>query len=73
MTNTNEELKQKVFNMQEFCKIIGLSRMTVIKYQKKGALPDRRNPVNNYRFFTIEDVENFIKSGKDVSSETQAQ
>lgn len=46
--------------VHEFAKAIGVCKETVFNYQKRGILPDRRNPINNYRIFTDEDVANMI-------------
>jgi len=50
------EEQKKVYRLTEFAQMVGVYRDTVRNWQKKGILPDRRNPVNNYRVFTDEDV-----------------
>jgi len=42
--------------LQEFAQKVGVCKDTVRNYVKRGVLPDRRNPVNNFRVFTDEDV-----------------
>lgn len=50
------EEKKKLYRLTEFATMVGVYRDTVRNWQKRGILPDRRNPVNNYRVFTDEDV-----------------
>lgn len=50
------EEQKKVYRLTEFAQMVGVYRDTVRNWQKRGILPDRRNPVNNYRVFTDEDV-----------------
>lgn len=63
-------MKQKtkeIYTIAELSEVTGLSKDTIKRYQTKGLIPDRRNPVNNYRIFTIEDKDKIIKflmSGK---------
>lgn len=47
----------KTYYIAEFAKKLGVYKDTIRNYQKKGLLPDRRNPVNKYRIFTDEDLE----------------
>jgi DNA-binding transcriptional MerR regulator len=51
-------MKHKPFyTAKEFADRIGVSKGTVLNYQKRGILPDRRNNLNNYRVFLESDVE----------------
>jgi len=52
---------KKTLNIAEFAKLAGVHKLTVMNYQKKGLLPDRRNPFNRYRIFTQEDLKKFKK------------
>lgn len=54
-------LKNKIIFINEFAKLAGVYPDTVRNYQEKGLLPDRRNPLNNYRIFTMRDLEKFKK------------
>ncbi len=52
----------KKYAVQEVADILGVYRGTVINYEKKGIFPDsRRNPINGYREYTDEDIENLKK------------
>ncbi len=48
----------KIYTVQEVADILGVYRRTVINYENKGVFPDpRRNPVNDWREYTEEDIQ----------------
>ena len=47
--------------MHEVAKLIGVTPLTVRNWDKKGALVAFRNPVNNYRIYKVEDVEDLLR------------
>ena len=50
-------VKQDFFNAQEVAGILGISKQTLIRYEKKGVFPGaRRNPVNQWREYTENDL-----------------
>jgi DNA-binding transcriptional MerR regulator len=53
--------KKTILLINEFAKLAGVYPDTVRNYQEKGLLPDRRNPLNNYRIFTMRDLDKFKK------------
>jgi DNA-binding transcriptional MerR regulator len=56
------EKGQKKYNVQEVADILGIYRGTVINYEKKGIFPlPRRNPINKYREYAAEDIDNLRK------------
>ena len=54
-------MPKKYLNVNEVAKLVGVTPLTVRNWDKKGALVAFRNPVNNYRMYKIEDVENLLK------------
>ena len=56
-----ENKTKKIIHIAEFAKEAGVHPLTVRNYQKKGLLPDKRNPFNRYRIFTHEDLKKFKK------------
>ncbi|HNX90865.1 MAG TPA: MerR family transcriptional regulator [Candidatus Omnitrophota bacterium] len=55
------QVKRKL-NVQEVAQLLGIYRGTVINYERKGIFPPpQRNPINFYREYTDEDVENLRK------------
>lgn len=51
----------KAMYLNEFAEKIGLHKDTIKAWQAKGLVNDRRNPANNYRVFTEEEVEQVEK------------
>jgi DNA-binding transcriptional MerR regulator len=56
-----ENKTKKIMNIAQFAKEAGVHPLTVRNYQKRGLLPDKRNPFNRYRIFTWEDLKKFKK------------
>ena len=55
------------YTVQQVADILGLYRGTVMNYEKRGIFPpSRRNPINGYREYTEEDIDNLrrILEGK---------
>ena len=51
-------MPEKIYNIQEVADILGIYKGTVLNYEKKHIFPKaRRNPINNYREYTKEDIE----------------
>jgi len=49
--------KENYFNAQEVAERLGISKQTLIRYEKKGVFPEsRRNPVNRWREYTEGDL-----------------
>ncbi|MBD3295800.1 MAG: MerR family transcriptional regulator [Candidatus Omnitrophica bacterium] len=59
--------KSRKYTVQDVADILGVYRGTVINYEKKNIFPKpRRNPINGYREYTEEEIENLkrIVEGK---------
>jgi excisionase family DNA binding protein len=54
-------MPKKFLSVNEVAKIIGVTPLTVRNWDKKKRLVAYRNPVNNYRLYKVEDVENLMK------------
>lgn len=54
-------MPKKFLSVNEVARIVGVTPLTVRNWDKKGRLAAYRNPVNNYRLYKIEDVENLMK------------
>jgi len=55
----NQIKKQETYRSSEFAKLLGINKCTLYKFQKKGLLPVRRHPSNNWFIFYLEDVQEF--------------
>ena len=64
-------MPKKYLNVNEVAKLLGVTPLTVRNWDKKGALIAFRNPVNNYRMYKIEDVENLIRQIEEPKSRTK--
>ena len=48
---------KQYFNAQEMATALGISKQTLMRYEKERIFPkSRRNPVNNRREYTADDV-----------------
>jgi excisionase family DNA binding protein len=52
---------QGYYTVKEAAKRLGVSTMTLRRWDKAGKLEIRRHPMNNYRIFTKEDIEQIKK------------
>lgn len=49
----------KLFRAREVAAILGISKQTLIRYEKRGIFPEqRRNRINSWREYTQEDIDN---------------
>ncbi|MFH0913073.1 MAG: MerR family transcriptional regulator [Candidatus Omnitrophota bacterium] len=47
---------------QEVARILGISKQTLLRYEKKKIFPKiRRNPINKRREYSLEDINKFKK------------
>jgi len=54
-------MPKKFLSVQEVASLFGITPLTVRNWDKRGALIAHRNPVNNYRMYKIEDVEDLLR------------
>lgn len=54
-------MPKKYLTVKEVARLLGVTPLTIRNWDKKRVLTAYRNPVNNYRLYKIEDVENLIK------------
>jgi len=53
---------KKYFNINEVARALGISKQTLVRYEKKGVFPKpKRNPVNKWREYTLKEITNFKK------------
>ena len=49
--------KSKRYSASEIAKILGVSKKTLFNWEKSGKIPKaKRDPMNNYRYYTKEDL-----------------
>jgi len=50
-------MKKKYYTIKDAAKRLGLSKQTLVRYEKKGILSKiRRNPINRWREYTENDI-----------------
>lgn len=54
-------MPQKYLTIKEASNILGVSPLTLRNWDKNGMLKAFRHPMNNYRVYKIEDLEEVIK------------
>jgi DNA (cytosine-5)-methyltransferase 1 len=54
-------MPKKYLTVKEVARLLGVTPLTVRNWDKKGRLIAYRNPVNNYRLYKVEDVEELMK------------
>lgn len=54
-------MPKKFLNVNEVAKLLGVTPLTIRNWDQKGKLTAYRHPMNNYRLYKVEDVENILK------------
>jgi len=56
-----KEETPKYLTVKQVAKLLGVTPLTVRNWDKSGKLKAIRHPINNYRLYRLEDIENFLK------------
>ena len=52
-----QPIKEKKYNIQEVAHVLNIYKGTIVNYEKKHIFPKpHRNPINNYREYTEENI-----------------
>jgi len=52
-------VEKKYFNTNEVAYALGISKQTLVRYEKKGIFPKpKRSPLNKWREYTLKDITN---------------
>ena len=54
-------MPKKFLNVNEVAKLLGVTPLTIRNWDQKGKLIAYRHPMNNYRLYKVEDVEELLK------------
>ncbi|OIO79612.1 MAG: hypothetical protein COW11_03175 [Candidatus Omnitrophica bacterium CG12_big_fil_rev_8_21_14_0_65_43_15] len=50
-------VEKKYFNINEVARAIGISKQTLVRYEKKSIFPKpKRSPLNKWREYTLKDI-----------------
>lgn len=67
-------MAEKLISIKEAAEILNVSKLTLRNWDKDGKLPAFRHPLNNYRVYNLQDIENIIqkiKSGEKPIRDTR--
>lgn len=53
---------EKYLTIKEAASLLGVSPQTLRNWEKRGELVPYRNPINKYRMYKLEQVEDFIEN-----------
>jgi len=54
--------KNRFYSAREAAEYLGISKQTLLRYEKRGLFPNsRRNPINKWREYTLNDVQKLKK------------
>lgn len=49
--------EKKIYNTDQIARILGISKQTLLRYEEKKIFPRaRRNPINKWREYSLQDV-----------------
>lgn len=54
-------MPKQFLSVKQVAKLLGVTPLTIRNWDKRGRLQAYRNPINNYRIYKVEDVENLLK------------
>jgi len=60
-----KEEAPRYLTVKQVAKLLGVTPLTVRNWDKSGKLKAIRHPINNYRLYRLEDIENFLKKLKE--------
>lgn len=70
-------MPKKFLTVKEVARLLGVTPLTIRNWDQRGKLAAYRNPMNNYRLYKVEDVEDLMKEidqskdGKPASTEPE--
>ena len=54
-------MPKQYLTVNEVAKILGVSPLTIRNWDQKGQLIAYRNPINNYRYYRVDQIEAFLR------------
>lgn len=55
-------MTSKLITIKEAAKILNISKLTLRNWDNEGKLKAYRHPINNYRIYRLDDIEQIIKT-----------
>ncbi len=66
-------MNKKFIQIKEASELLGVSKLTLRNWDKKGKLKAHRHPINNYRVYLFQEVENIINDTKIIENRPKIQ
>jgi MerR family transcriptional regulator, copper efflux regulator len=60
-------MNNQYLTIKEASKMLGVTPLTLRNWDKNGKLRAHRHPINNYRVYKIEDIENLLNGIQEVA------
>jgi len=54
-------MNRKYLSIKQTAAIVGVTTLTLRNWDKAGKLRPYRNPINNYRYYRIDQIETFLR------------
>jgi len=54
-------MKRRYLSIKQASAVLGVTPLTLRNWDKKGSLRAYRNPINNYRYYRIDQIEAFLR------------
>jgi DNA-binding transcriptional MerR regulator len=62
LTRKNSMKAERYYSVNEVARLLSISKQTLVRYESKGIFPNaRRNKVNGWREYTINDINHLRK------------
>ena len=55
-------MKRRYLSIKQASQIIGVTPLTLRNWDSKGKLRAFRNPINNYRYYRVDQIEAFLRA-----------
>jgi len=55
-------MKRRYLSIKQAAEIIGVTPLTMRNWDNQGKLKAFRNPVNNYRYYRVDQIEAFLRA-----------
>jgi DNA (cytosine-5)-methyltransferase 1 len=63
-------MPKQFLSVKQVAKVLGVTPLTVRNWDKQRKLIAYRNPMNNYRMYRVEDVENLLREIEESKERT---
>ncbi len=54
-------MKRRYLSIKQAAAVIGVTPLTLRNWDRRGRLKAYRNPINNYRYYRVDQIETFLR------------